>query len=457
MARIRRSSLVELTRIVGALWLAMACSSQAADPGPSVIPPVSDDAPLDEANGTCGITSLGLNARGVETVDVEAYSYDAINARLADYPELAEALGVTSVADCEGARSFMRGYRQYQEDHPDFDDFGPPKEVALAALLAEAGTNPAPAKDPKVPKLMGPERVNPTVVRFYRTVAVGGGPLAEVGQDRLCTATRIAGPFYLTSAHCLPSTGAGPYGFDVNIQYFTANDSVDWYGQGQYGQSMKVVAYKYPGYMGKGDSDRDLGLIFIRPPSQAPLKADPYSWGAFAYLGSRAPLAPETESAPIPFGQPDLVDVFGWGVGFDNEPTAQARLRGDLGVGLTSAPRAKNHFSILNIGTDPRTGIKTVNMCKGDSGGPAQSSPTGFVVGVTSSTFPDIPDAACVGLGATQQWTRVDRAIPWLQQSMANAQVGGNERVPSKCKFFSGSGTMTDPENISSFWNCNWH
>jgi hypothetical protein len=85
---------------------------------------------------TCSEIDLG-EFRGGRVVDRETYSFPALNRRLAKYPELAAAIGMTEIKDCEGARLFSRRYFEYKRSHPDFDHEGPSKAEQFEEFLSD--------------------------------------------------------------------------------------------------------------------------------------------------------------------------------------------------------------------------------------------------------------------------------------------------------------------------------
>jgi hypothetical protein len=85
---------------------------------------------------TCSEIDLG-EFRGGRVVDREIYSFPKLNQRLAKYPELAAAIGMTEIKDCEDARLFARRYFEYKQSHPDFDHEGPSKAEQFEKFLSD--------------------------------------------------------------------------------------------------------------------------------------------------------------------------------------------------------------------------------------------------------------------------------------------------------------------------------
>jgi hypothetical protein len=141
------------------------------------------------------------------------YMLSAMNHKLQHYPELAAAIGVDLVKDCESGQRFVDGYASYRAAHPNFDADEP-----LAPSLAEEG--PAPPVDPaeaaetmKIAGTADGATNNPVVEISFRTCSHRNCPnagtdwIVAAGDLRRntiqCSATFIAKNWLLTSAHCL--------------------------------------------------------------------------------------------------------------------------------------------------------------------------------------------------------------------------------------------------------------
>lgn len=84
----------------------------------------------------CSETDLG-EFRDGGVVAREIYSFPKLNQRLTKYPELAAAIGMTRIGDCEDARLFTRRFIEYQRSHPHVDHEGPTKAEQFNELLAD--------------------------------------------------------------------------------------------------------------------------------------------------------------------------------------------------------------------------------------------------------------------------------------------------------------------------------
>ena len=132
---------------------------------------------------------------GSASDEPEIYMLGAMNAKLRHYPEFASAIGTRSVADCDGARTFVRRYAEYSAAHLDFD-IDEPREYAS---VAPPEPPPGPPSDIKMEKILnGPFTANNPVVQLSISAKELGLP-----NGRSCSGTFIAKNWIATAAHCI--------------------------------------------------------------------------------------------------------------------------------------------------------------------------------------------------------------------------------------------------------------
>jgi hypothetical protein len=165
---------------------AAACSGSPQEDVSSVAAPVRSVI-------VCGTTADG---------DPEIYMLRAMNNKLRHYPDFAVEIGMHSVNDCGGARTFQLRYLAYAETHRGFDinepreyepgpplkpPAGPPPEITTSKILHGTFTPSDPAVTP----------VNPVV-----QIVVPGKTF--LSKDILrCSGTFIAKNWIATAAHCI--------------------------------------------------------------------------------------------------------------------------------------------------------------------------------------------------------------------------------------------------------------
>src|SRR5512134_1684908 len=67
----------------------------------------------------CGMVETRVGPRP------RVFVFSAMTQKLRNFPELAHAVGLDSVGDCEGAERYLAGYAQFAADNPGFDDDEP--------------------------------------------------------------------------------------------------------------------------------------------------------------------------------------------------------------------------------------------------------------------------------------------------------------------------------------------
>jgi len=293
-----------------------------------------------------------------------------------------------------------------------------------------------------------------------------------------CTAVRIAGPLFLTAAHCInpylvnkvltgPSTLYEEiyaintiemkYKGSAGVKYFRGRCNSDKSDC----DMLSAKAYIHPKYTGAiTDSDTDLAVIYIEPTSQTSLRNDfPSGWTQFYSW-----LAPQTPVA----GQ--ALTVYGWGPVSNTDsnywkyqqrslPSLQtipinappSKLAGDRAISEAGKKTTK-HFQYGSFGV---TTTPTKSLCQGDSGGPAYSS-TDLVLGVATRTSIGPSPTRCLASGQNLYYARTDYSTDWLATAVRKLQNGESPPKPNTCKC-AFVGTSNDPynwENPSAHISC---
>ena len=247
-----------------------------------------------------------------------------------------------------------------------------------------------------------------------------------------CTAVRIAGPLFLTAAHCLKEpTADKPQESKYLIKRRRTSGASGWFAGGKW---LVANAVAHPKFVGGNDRDYDVALVYFSPDHHVLLGSDP-EFNTVRLIATRTPSV----------GQ--LQELYGWGRSNDNETITQFSQRWPghmvpIGVSTT------HHFSIMSDGP-------TLSVCLGDSGGPAIRD--GMVTGILADVSPPLIEGSvrvCALPGDLQYWGRLDYKFTWLHEAMFTLQIG--QRRAYHCKFHSGN--PSDPhewEHIVSDMNCN--
>ena len=124
-----------------------------------------------------------VDAQGAQRPS-EYYIRSAIALKLRTYPELAKALGMTSVATCDEARQYARTYHAYAQTHPGFDVREP-----LGDDIA-----PLPKLEPKVVQYLTPKIRNGIATSQSPVVRLCGGSTqpCKASLGDVCTGTFIS-------------------------------------------------------------------------------------------------------------------------------------------------------------------------------------------------------------------------------------------------------------------------
>jgi hypothetical protein len=421
---------------LGGLVLACSGSSGTVDvvPAGAVSTHVSGD--MDRSRASQEPSSVVCDAGDAEH-EPEYYRLEPMNRKLKYFPELGEAIGLSKVTSCDGARAFVRGYAEYSAAHPDFDAEQPleyPEQPLPEAPTEDSGSY-------EVNKMLNgmANAVNFPVVKivFRNTVPSDNAIKTQYANfiGSQCTGTFISKNVILTAGHCVSAAAVDwciqrkfslancvPEWFKYSkwtIQFstFTLTDvwgladvHPDWFGR-IYDPTRALPADHTPGFPDAGASfyntligaQHDVALIHIADDGRLPFDVE--SNGAKRIALNPPPFAADgvTLTGPLTF--------YGWGV----HPGTDDTMRKSL---LTPA------FT-LNGGAINGRVLTTSDsvLCPGDSGGPlvrsmdvvgndGQQRPIEAILAVASTgparpTPTVCPTAAVVG-NTDMNWTRVD-------------------------------------------------
>lgn len=367
-------------------------------------PTATNAAPLETDAIQCG-PSTSFGGR-------ELYVLFAINHKLDTYPDLRAALGQDHVFDCDSARAFTAGYRQYSEDHPGFDRDEPlPPRPAVAT--------PSDLKRPvlDVPKVFQGTPVMYAPSPIVRLVQVlRPGTLDEHGnpaQAMACTGTFIAKNWIVTAAHCLilgPDSSDWFGWTDWKIQWPDANGNV----LDTSSLFLTALQYPEPRYIGSeapNADSHDIALLYLPSILEVEEVLPPdIGDGHAMMLQEGEPQLPGSLADPVLFA--------GWG-----QPKGTTTPPPQLAFGMMSSNAADTDSDIV----DTVTSAGQATVCAGDSGGPViRGDSTGRLVlmgtlhgghaGADDCVHPPTPPDTT----NFEVWPRVDRqaAGPFIEGSM---------------------------------------
>lgn len=455
MHRLDQNKLANILCVIGACAITVGCGSgpsgdgssepssneptnaAASGGGPSALPKIdasqTDPNASGERHTLCGII-------GGAVPRPETYSLSLMNAKLLKYPDFASAIGMARVSTCDEARAFMTAYNDYLASYPGFDEESPSKEGSFQRWIEEGIKDP----DQQVKILGGVLDEDLDVVMIVREATDEELQVDPTMHNFACSASRLAGPLFLTSAHCLPNlTDNDAKTMRIWIKRARGDGTYGYYGN----PSTPLAEYALladgmhvHGYLGDNDTAHDLAIVHVRPESEKVLSKDGLAWHSGFRLSTRTPAVGDQEL------------LMGWGASTETESPAVAKLHvPDHPVQIQGV-----HDAYLTIPNKQTNGTDSVSMCRGDSGGPARlsASTDGSINGVLSGwTGIGDPLATCTQLGVVQNWTRVDKYLNEIQQIFYRLQKGLRPKQ-YVCKFHF-TGVSTDPEDINAYFLCN--
>ncbi|MCK6544982.1 S1 family peptidase [Myxococcota bacterium] len=316
---------------------------------------------LATACGAAGVeqveSSPGALVRCPGGLEDEHYDFAQMSGNLAQDPSLAAFVGLSGVASCEDARTYIARIQQFDELVAELDDPGiqpvtpPPIDTAIQGIMNADGTNQSQAG----------------------VVEIGGG----------CNGIVINERAILTAAHCVDQLVApNKNGWaNLNIRRYTPAEVAVYSGQ--------VRINVHPDYSGDGDTGDDVAVIKLFAP-------DTFDLG-------------DEHRTRIYTGGGDTVGtmrLYGRGPS-DEDGNGSSVLRF-----MYFAPDWWGPEHFLQHAGESRT-------CRGDSGGPTidWTPNTGFrvVVGLHSNSEKSIFSGECAMWNGKMRSVRLQNKIAWIE------------------------------------------
>lgn len=366
--------------LVAGVTVAMsaAACSDTSESAPEGAAPALEE--LDGQRLICARTSQ-VGADGEREGREEFYHLDRMQSLLREDHALRDALGFDAVTDCQQARLFARTERALNERRPDrprLRALG--GSIPLDQSLAEAALRvPLPRNSDKILNGTAVDNLSFVAVKNYTdfqpVIERCSGVPFGLRQWQGAWITDI-----LTAAHCASSDGVK----DFEILMTNPSGGTAF----SVGHFFTGVA-RNPGYTGSGDSGDDIAILSVLG----------LNWNGGMNDLSFGNMTKSTEMFAFGFG---LSSVPG-------DPLKPVGRTGKGGGGFQADFIAQDYFSDKNDAE--------VNLCEGDSGGPARLGPLfpaiPKVVGVASEI--ESFDGACRAPGFNQYWVRVGFHTDWIQ------------------------------------------